>query len=114
MDVLISGASVAGPALAYWLRRIGANPTVVERAPALREGGYAVDFRGTAHMTVLDRMGILPDIRRVATNMGVMTYVDARGRTLATMPADIFSGEVEILRGDLSRLLYERTRDRAE
>lgn len=43
--VLISGASIAGPALAFWLRRYGFQPTVVERAPALRDGGYAVDFR---------------------------------------------------------------------
>ncbi|GAB3877658.1 hypothetical protein GCM10027612_00830 [Microbispora bryophytorum subsp. camponoti] len=45
-SVLISGASIAGPAVAYWLRRHGFAPTVVERAPALREGGQAVDFRG--------------------------------------------------------------------
>src|SRR5215216_3839905 len=47
-NVLISGASVAGPALAYWLGRYGFQPTVVEEAPALRGGGYAVDFRGPA------------------------------------------------------------------
>jgi 2-polyprenyl-6-methoxyphenol hydroxylase-like FAD-dependent oxidoreductase len=47
-NILISGASVAGPAAAYWLRRLGYNPTVVERAPALRDSGNAVDFRGPA------------------------------------------------------------------
>jgi 2-polyprenyl-6-methoxyphenol hydroxylase-like FAD-dependent oxidoreductase len=114
MDVLISGASVAGPALAHWLSRTGHRVTVVERAPALRDGGYAVDFRGTPHLSVLRRMGILPDIERVATNMGTMRYVDATGRTLATMPADVFSGDVEILRGDLSRILYDRTKDHVE
>ncbi|MFC6834790.1 hypothetical protein ACFQL8_38885, partial [Streptomyces goshikiensis] len=46
--VLISGGSVAGPALAYWLHRHGFTPTIVERAPQLRDGGYAVDFRGEA------------------------------------------------------------------
>ena len=45
-DILISGAGVAGPALAFWLSRYGFTPTVVERAPELRDGGYAVDFRG--------------------------------------------------------------------
>jgi 2-polyprenyl-6-methoxyphenol hydroxylase-like FAD-dependent oxidoreductase len=48
MDILISGASVAGPALGYWLHRHGFRPTVVESAPDLRRGGYAVDFRGNA------------------------------------------------------------------
>ena len=52
--VLISGASIAGPALAFWLRRYGFEPTVVERAPSLRPGGYAVDFRG-ASVRVLER-----------------------------------------------------------
>ena len=89
MDVLISGASVAGPALAHWLNRTGHRVTVLERAPALRDGGYAVDFRGAAHLTVLERMGILAEIRQHATNMGAMRYVDAAGCTLATMPADI-------------------------
>ena len=64
--ILISGASVAGPALAYWLARHGFRPTVVERAPQLRGGGYAVDFRGAAHLSVLAQMGILDQIRAAA------------------------------------------------
>ncbi|OUC92385.1 FAD-dependent oxidoreductase [Streptosporangium minutum] len=113
-DILISGASVAGPALAYWLRRHGFNPTVVERAPTLRDGGYAVDFRGEAHLTVLERMGILADVRRARTRMGAMSYVDSAGRKLASMPADLFAGDVEILRGDLARILHEATREHTE
>ncbi len=113
-NVLISGASIAGPALAHWLHRYGVDVTVVERAPALRDGGYAVDFRGRTHLTVLERMGILDSVRALATEMGSMAYVDASGRSVATMPAAIFSGDVEILRGDLSRLLYEETRPYTE
>ncbi|MGW4424360.1 FAD-dependent monooxygenase [Streptosporangium sp. NPDC004631] len=79
-DILISGAGVAGPALAYWLHRHGFTPTVVERTPALRDGGYAVDFRGEAHLTVLDRMGILADVERERTNMGAMSYVNSTGK----------------------------------
>jgi 2-polyprenyl-6-methoxyphenol hydroxylase-like FAD-dependent oxidoreductase len=61
--ILISGASVAGPSLAWWLARHGFRPTVVERAPQLRGGGYAVDFRGAAHLSVLTKMGILDRIQ---------------------------------------------------
>ena len=43
--ILISGASIAGPTLAYWLKRYGFTPTVIERAPHLREGGYPIDVR---------------------------------------------------------------------
>ncbi|MGW5361270.1 FAD-dependent monooxygenase [Actinopolymorpha pittospori] len=113
-SVLISGASVAGPALAYWLSRYGFRTTVVERAPALREGGYAVDFRGDAHLSVLERMGILGDIEAARTNMGAMSYVNDAGRKIASMPADLFAGDVEILRGDLARILHDATRDRTE
>ena len=59
MDVLISGAGIAGPALAHWLSRFGFSVTVVERAPSLRSGGQAVDFRGEVHFSVLRRMGVL-------------------------------------------------------
>ena len=64
--VLISGASIAGPALAYWLDRYGFRVTVVEKAPALRPGGQAVDFKGRTHRTVLERMGVWEEIRAAA------------------------------------------------
>ncbi|MFF3677434.1 FAD-dependent monooxygenase [Streptomyces sp. NPDC002120] len=111
--VLISGASVAGPALAYWLRRHGFAPTVVERAEAVREGGYAVDFRGEA-LDVLDRMGLLERIRELDTEMGDAAMVDAEGRQYATLPAVIFAGDLEVLKGDLTRMLYEATREDVE
>ncbi|MFI9560794.1 FAD-dependent monooxygenase [Nonomuraea endophytica] len=110
MDILISGASVAGPALALWLNRYGMRTTIVERAPELRDGGYAVDFRGSAHLRVLREMGVLAAIEREQTNMGAMWTVNEKGRKLAKMPDDIFAGDVEILRGDLARILYEATR----
>jgi 2-polyprenyl-6-methoxyphenol hydroxylase-like FAD-dependent oxidoreductase len=113
-DVLISGASVAGPALAYWLGRYGFNPTVVEVAPRLRGGGYAVDFRGPAHLTVLERMGVLEELRRLQTGGSPMRFVDETGRQLLHLPASFAGGDVEILRADLSRLLYEHSRDTTE
>src|SRR5205814_2422504 len=79
-----------------------------------RDGGYAVDFRGSVHLAVLERMGLLGDIRRAATEMGAMAFVDARGRQPASMPADVFSRDVEILRGDLTRILYDATRADSE
>lgn len=112
--VLVSGASIAGPAVAYWLRRHGFAPTVVERAPALWEGGQAVDFRGHVHMDVLRRMGVLDDIRRLRTDPGPLRVIDADGRQKAALPPEFTGGEVEILRGDLARVLYERTRDDVE
>ncbi|GAA2246118.1 MULTISPECIES: FAD-dependent monooxygenase [Kitasatospora] len=109
LNVLISGASVAGPALAYWLHRHGFNPTIVERAPALRDGGYAVDFRGEAHLSILRRMGLMDQIERARTGTGSMSYVNSAGKPQAKLPADLFAGDVEILRGDLARILYDAT-----
>jgi len=113
-NILISGASVAGPALAYWLSRRGFTPTVVERAPGLRGGGYAVDFRGAVHLGILEKMGILDEIRAHQTHLRSTVYVDSEGRAVSRMPAEIFAGDVEILRGDLGRILYEATRDEVE
>lgn len=111
--VLISGASIAGPTLAYWLVRGGADVTVVERAPVLREGGHGVDFRG-AQMRLLERMDLVDVIGRHETGLGAQAVVDARGEPQLTLPSWFASGEVEIARGDLARILYERTRDDAE
>jgi len=112
--VLISGAGIAGSSLAYWLRRHGFAPTVVERAPALRDGGYKVDIRGAA-LDVVRRMGLLDDVRALKTDVRDAFVVDATGRRVAAMDADSFGGrahgDAEILRGDLARLLYERTED---
>lgn len=108
--ILISGAGIGGPTLAFWLRRHGFEQTIVERAAATRPGGYAIDLRGSA-MTVAERMGVLGEIRQAATGMGVMTYVDEAGETVATLPPESMSGEVEILRGDLAGILTKATPD---
>ncbi|MEE1754716.1 FAD-dependent monooxygenase [Streptomyces sp. SP18CS02] len=108
-NVLISGASIAGPALAYWLGRHGFRPTVVELAPALRQGGQAVDFRGETHLTVLERMGLVPVLRALQTGGSPMRFVDERGRTLLRLPSEFAGGELEVPRGDLARVLYEHS-----
>ncbi|MGW3351514.1 FAD-dependent monooxygenase [Nonomuraea rubra] len=116
-NLLISGASIAGTATAYWLRRHGYTVTVVERAPAIRPGGYKVDVRGAA-LTVIERMGLLDAVRARGTDMRVATYYDAAGRPLAAVGADLFGGrtgdDAEIMRGDLNELLYDLTRDEVE
>lgn len=108
-NVLISGASVGGPALGYCLARYGFRVTIVEKAPVLRPGGQAVDFKGDVHMTVLRRMGILDDVRRLQTGGTDQTFVDKRGRALAVLPGEFSGGELEIARGDLARLIYDRS-----
>jgi 2-polyprenyl-6-methoxyphenol hydroxylase-like FAD-dependent oxidoreductase len=116
-NVLISGASIAGTTLAYWLHRNGFTPTVVERAPEIREGGYKVDIRGAA-LTVVERMGLLDEIRRLRTDVQGASVVDRTGRRVASMDGDTFGGrehgDAEIMRGDLNRLLYDLTRDEVE
>lgn len=109
MRILISGAGVAGPALACWLARYGAATTVVETAPALRGGGFGVDFRGPTHLGVLERTGVLDTLRGLQTHAGAMRAVDEHGREIFTLPAAFAGGEIEVYRDDLSRVLYERS-----
>ncbi|MFJ3309383.1 FAD-dependent monooxygenase [Streptomyces sp. NPDC086549] len=113
--VLISGGGVAGPALAYWLRRHGFEVTVVERAPGLRSGGQAVDVRGVA-LDVLERMGLLERAEKVRTRMRGMSVLDADGREVERSTEATYSSgrldseDIELLREDLVRLIHEHTR----
>ncbi|HTR95690.1 MAG TPA: FAD-dependent monooxygenase [Trebonia sp.] len=112
--VLISGASVAGPALAYWMDRYGFQVTVIERAAALRPGGQAIDFKGRTQLTVLDRMGVREEIFRRQTGRTDVRFLDASGRQRAVMTGEFLGGDVEILRGDLAAVFYEHTASRCE
>lgn len=109
LRILISGASIAGPAAALLLARQGHHVTVVERAPSLRAGGQTVDLRG-AGRTVIDRLGLGPaSTERLLDQRGIVK-VDGRGRRGARMPVEAFGGNGvvsthEILRGDLAEVL---------
>ncbi|MET8681258.1 FAD-dependent oxidoreductase [Streptomyces sp. NPDC004647] len=112
-DILVSGAGIAGLALAYWLRTAGFTVTVVERAPTPRPGGQTVDLRGAAR-AVVTQMGLMDRAQAVRVNQRGLALVNASGRITARMPADSFEGEgivseIEILRGDLARLLHDAT-----
>jgi 2-polyprenyl-6-methoxyphenol hydroxylase-like FAD-dependent oxidoreductase len=107
--ILISGASIAGLTLAYWLARHGFQPVVVEHADALRTGGNGVDVRGHAG-EVAERMGIMPRIRELAADVRGIKFVDATDRAVARVDMrDLDPSSVEIMRGDLVALLHELT-----
>jgi 2-polyprenyl-6-methoxyphenol hydroxylase-like FAD-dependent oxidoreductase len=114
--VLISGASIAGPSLAYWLNRSGFRPTVVEKSSTVRSGGYPIDLRGVA-VEVIDRMRLLPSVRAAHIATTRATCVDSRGRRTARMELANLTGtghDVELPRGKLASLLYDATRDAVE
>jgi 2-polyprenyl-6-methoxyphenol hydroxylase-like FAD-dependent oxidoreductase len=119
MRVLISGASISGPVLAYWLSRYGFEVTIVERAPALRKtGGHAVDLFRPA-MEISEKMGVLPKIEALATGTDVLTlYRKGAQRParvdLAKVTGAISDRHVEIMRDDLSEAYYDAGRDQVE
>jgi 2-polyprenyl-6-methoxyphenol hydroxylase-like FAD-dependent oxidoreductase len=119
VKILISGASIAGPVLAYWLKRYGFEPTVVERSPALRKaGGHSVDLFRPA-MDVSERMGVVDKIlskktgteRLTLLREGVEQSVDLDVARLVRVLSD---RHVEIMRDDLSEIYYVATRDDVE
>ncbi len=119
MKVLISGASIAGPVLAYWLSGHGTDVTVVERSPALRKtGGHAVDLFRPA-MQISERMGVLPEIEAAATGTTRMRIY----RPKTSRPAEIdylklmgtmSDRHVEIMRDDLSEIYFNAGRNDVE
>ncbi|MFG2547613.1 FAD-dependent monooxygenase [Streptomyces sp. NPDC048594] len=116
--VLICGASIAGPALAFWLNRHGYEVTVVEKAGTLRSGGYPIDVRGTA-LDVVERMGILTQLRDAHIDLRRLTFRDADGGEVASLHPHAVTGgvagrDLEIRRGDLTDALYTAVRDDVE
>ena len=107
--VLISGASIAGPALAFWLHRYGFDVTVVEKAREIRRGGQAVDFKGPIHHEVLTRMGILDAVRAADVPNADGITVNANGKKVGTIPGAFAGGEINVPRGELAHILYELT-----
>lgn len=115
--LLITGASIAGNTAALWLAGKGFDVTVVERAPAFRDGGQNVDVRGVGR-EVLRRMGLEEAALALHTGEEGTAWVERDGSVAAEfrtdeLGADGPTAELEILRGDLARLLYERAREHA-
>jgi 2-polyprenyl-6-methoxyphenol hydroxylase-like FAD-dependent oxidoreductase len=116
---VISGAGIGGPALADQLALRGWKTTVIERFPQRRNEGQNVDIRGAAR-EVVRRMGIDADVRAANTGEVGLRFVRADGSQAAAFPiaapgqTDGPTAELEILRGELSRILIERTIDHTD
>ena len=114
--ILISGASIAGPTLAFWLNRFGFEVTIVERAKFLRLGGQNVDIKGAAQK-IAQWMGIEEEIRAADTGELGVRFVDENDVIKAALPkgeSNFGTSELEILRGDLVKILYKHTKDNVE
>jgi 2-polyprenyl-6-methoxyphenol hydroxylase-like FAD-dependent oxidoreductase len=114
--ILITGASIAGPTLAYWLTKYGFETTIVERAASLRTGGQNIDVKGAAQK-IAHLMGIEDKIRAANTGELGVLFVDANNVPKATLPQNdsgSFTSELEILRGDLAKILYNHTKNDVE
>lgn len=113
--VLIVGASIAGPALAFWLERSGFEVTVLERAPGLREGGHKIDVRGIA-TRIVRKMGVYDQVREASSDVQSATFVNSAGAVTSHLTAAELGmrepDDVELPRNSLARILYQRTASR--
>jgi 2-polyprenyl-6-methoxyphenol hydroxylase-like FAD-dependent oxidoreductase len=110
MNILISGAGIAGPTLAYWLKRYGFKPTLIEHAPRLRTEGYIIDFWGLGY-DIADKMGLLPAIRQKGYHVKEVREVGKTGKRIAGFSADAFNQLTEgryisLSRGDLAEIIF--------
>jgi 2-polyprenyl-6-methoxyphenol hydroxylase-like FAD-dependent oxidoreductase len=117
-QVLITGASITGPTVAWWLNRSGFKVTVVERSKQFRDGGQTIDIRGAAR-TVVQRMGLENKIRENSTHEKGLAFVDENDNVVAQFNVDQFAGEgpvaeIEVLRGELAKLLIHETEEKVE
>lgn len=117
MRVLITGGSVAGNTLAFWLGRAKHSVTVLERAPAFRDGGQNVDIRGAARV-VVQRMGLEDQVKSLNTGEEGVSFVDESNKSRAAFLVKDFgangpTAELEILRGDLAKIVYDAAKSSA-
>jgi 2-polyprenyl-6-methoxyphenol hydroxylase-like FAD-dependent oxidoreductase len=117
MRVLISGAGIAGPTLAWFLAKTGARVTIVEKSNSILPHGQNIDLQGSA-VTAVKKMGLMEQVRRFNTTEKGSQFIDPKGRPFAQFPINEGEGrsasltsEFEILRGDLAAILYEATKD---
>ena len=118
MRIAISGAGIAGPTLAYWLSDAGHQVLLIEDAPALRTGGYVVDFWGIGY-DIAEKMGLLPQIKAIGYQMREVRIVDQKGRRTGGFATDVFwrmtNGRFTSLkRSDLSAAIYGLLAGRVE
>ena len=116
--VLISGAGIGGPTLAFWLKAAGFEPTLIEHAPTLRTGGYVIDFWGLGY-DIAERMGLAGDVDRIGYHIREMRVVDDCGERVTGFGTKIFQeltgGRfVTLGRSDMSRLLFEKIQGTTE
>lgn len=117
LNILIVGASVAGPTTAYWLAKAGAKVTIIERFPSLRTGGQNVDIRNAGVSVMRKMKGMEEAVRAKTTGMEGISFVGDDGRPFATMTAtgdpnqQSLVSEYEIFRGDLAKILFDMTKD---
>ena len=113
LNVLISGAGIAGPVCAYWLARAGIKATVIERATLLRNAGQSIEVAGP-RLEVVQKMALEEAVRAKGTKEAGLAFVDATNRIIAELPMEApgvsFTSEFEVLRGDLVEIFYEACR----
>ena len=109
-NILISGAGIAGTTLAFWLQKFGFNPAIIESAPKLREGGYAIDFMGAGY-DVAEKMGIVTELKKVDIDFSKLSFVDKNNKEKGTMNYQkikkFLNGRAfTFLRSDLAKVIY--------
>lgn len=113
--ILVSGGSIAGLTLTYWLHQAGFEVTVLERSEQLRLGGQNIDVKGPG-WEVFKKMGIAEKVIAAnTTEMGIQ-FINERNRVVAEFPTDdalSMTQEIEILRGDLVNILFTEVQDSA-
>lgn len=117
-SILISGAGIAGPALAYWLLRFGLQPTILESAPRLRTAGYMIDFWGRG-FDVAERMGLRSALTSAGYDVRELRIVDGANKRVGGFDASVFRQLTDgrftsLLRGDLSAILHRAIAHRVE
>jgi 2-polyprenyl-6-methoxyphenol hydroxylase-like FAD-dependent oxidoreductase len=119
MKLLICGGGIAGLTLALRLEQLGHEAVLVEQSPSPRGSGYMIDFFGSGY-DAAEKLGLLPQIEEIHYPITQLSFRDANGKELFTIPYKVLRRRVfgdrhfNFMRGDLELLLYSHITSKVE
>ncbi len=116
MRIVISGAGVAGPALAYWLLKGNHEIIMVEKAPKFRNGGYIIDFWGLGY-DICEKMGLIDEIIKSGYKVKNVIFRNIKGNktsefSIKSMHELTKNRFTSLPRGELAQIIYDSVKDK--
>lgn len=116
--ILISGGGIAGCTLAYFLKKYGFTPIIVETAAEFKRIGYMLALNLQIGQQVAKKMGILEKLKKFELPLTKNVFYDMYGKLIRKYEFDYATYDklhgLNINRADLHDVLYKTAKNDVE